>query len=122
MAIALKLRPIEFAVLFLAIAVVLTAEMLNTAIEKLCDYSHKEYSGHIRLIKDISAGAVLVGAIFTVCVGFMLFWKPALWQLVLRIVTTPFYLIVSLCILAAAVLFIFWGPSFRMKRRRSKEP
>ena len=41
---------------------VLTAEMLNTAIEKLCDTVTKEQHPVMKIIKDTAAGAVLVGA------------------------------------------------------------
>ena len=42
---------------------VITAEILNTCIERVCDLYSNEFDERIRLIKDLAAGAVLVSAI-----------------------------------------------------------
>ena len=42
---------------FLAIGIVLVAEALNTAVEKVADFIHPEYHEKIGFIKDIAAGA-----------------------------------------------------------------
>lgn len=39
---------------------VLSLEMVNTAIETLCDLVHPEYSEKVKIIKDMAAGAVLI--------------------------------------------------------------
>ncbi len=57
-----------------AIAAVIVSEMLNTAIELLCDYMTTEVHPKIKLIKDISAGAVLIASIFAVVVAIIIFW------------------------------------------------
>lgn len=44
------------------IGLVLTAESLNTAIEKLCDFVHPDYHKQIGLVKDIAAGAMTFAA------------------------------------------------------------
>jgi diacylglycerol kinase len=54
---------------------VLAAEILNTAIEKICDFIHPEFDQRIGFIKDISAGAVLLMAIVSVIVGIFVYWK-----------------------------------------------
>lgn len=54
---------------------VLAAEILNTAIEKICDFIHPEFDQSIGFIKDISAGAVLLMAIVSVIVGIFVYWK-----------------------------------------------
>lgn len=69
----LKASPTEWCVLVLTISLVLSAEMANTAIEKLCDITHPEQNETIRIIKDISAGMVLTCAIGAVCVGLVIF-------------------------------------------------
>ena len=48
----------EYAALLLAVALVITAEGFNTAIEMLCDYAQKSYNRFIGRTKDIAAGAV----------------------------------------------------------------
>lgn len=44
----------------LCIALVITAEIFNTCIERLCDFVQPEYDLKIKKIKDMSAAAVLV--------------------------------------------------------------
>ena len=57
----------------LSIAMILTAESLNTAIEKLCDFVNPDYDKRIGFIKDISAGAVTVAALFAVIIGLIIY-------------------------------------------------
>ena len=52
---------------------VLVLEMLNTAIEYLCDTVTKEIHPAIKIIKDISAAAVLLAAAGSVIIGLIIF-------------------------------------------------
>ena len=61
------------AVLF-CIALVLSLEMLNTAVEKLADQTHPERHPQIGLVKDVAAGAVLWAAVLSVVIGAIVFW------------------------------------------------
>lgn len=54
---------------------VLATEILNTAIEKICDFIHPDFDKRIGFIKDISAGAVVLMAILSVIIGVMVYWK-----------------------------------------------
>jgi diacylglycerol kinase len=74
----LKLEPIRWALLICAIGFVVITELLNTAIERLTDMVTSEYCEKARLVKDIAAGAVLVGAILAVVIGLFVFFKPIL--------------------------------------------
>ena len=56
-----------------AIGLVLVAESLNTAIEKIADFIHPEHHIKIGTIKDISAGAAFFAAIFAVIIGFIIY-------------------------------------------------
>ncbi len=64
----------EWILQVMAIALVLVAEGLNTAIEKLCDFVHPEWDERIGRIKDISAGAVTFAALAAVLVGFLIYF------------------------------------------------
>jgi diacylglycerol kinase len=66
---------VEWAVVILTSGFVISAEMANTAIEKLVDMITKEYSEDAKLVKDISAGFVLVAAIAAAVVGIFIFAK-----------------------------------------------
>ena len=57
----------------IAIALVWITEMLNTCIEKIMDMLTKDYDARVKLIKDISAGAVLIAAIAALCIGMIIF-------------------------------------------------
>jgi diacylglycerol kinase len=68
-----KVSGIEWIVLLLCIALVVACEMMNAAIEKLCDVMHKEFHPAIKIIKDISAGAVLFVSIISAAAGLIIF-------------------------------------------------
>ena len=57
----------------LSIGLVLVAESLNTAIEKLCDFVHPDYHSRIGFIKDISAGAATFAAIIAIIIGLTIY-------------------------------------------------
>jgi diacylglycerol kinase len=57
----------------LAIALVFITEMINTAIEAVCDELTVAKRPLIKKAKDMAAGAVLLAAIFAVVVGFLVF-------------------------------------------------
>lgn len=67
----IKMR--QFGTILLVSALVFSLEGINTAIEKLCDEVTEERKESIRVIKDISAGAVLIAAIFALVVGLNIF-------------------------------------------------
>jgi diacylglycerol kinase len=47
----------------------MVAEMLNTAIERLCNLINPSFSEEVRVIKDICAAAVLISGLALVVVG-----------------------------------------------------
>lgn len=59
--------------LILVIMIVMVAEMINTAVEFLSDAVTLEQNKNIKFAKDVSAGAVLVSALFAVIIGFVIF-------------------------------------------------
>lgn len=68
-----EIAPWEWAMQTLAIGLVLAAEGLNTAIEKLCDFVHPERDPLIGKIKDIAAGGVTFAALLAVVVGLIIY-------------------------------------------------
>lgn len=63
----------EWILQVLAISLVVGIEGANTAIEKLCDFVHPDFDKRIGLIKDISAGAVMLVSIGAVIVGLIIY-------------------------------------------------
>src|SRR5436305_14164157 len=72
-AIAVGVSRLQLIALVLAIAFVLVAEMLNTAIEGVIDISTTSFDPNAKLAKDIAAGAVLIASITAVAIGFLVF-------------------------------------------------
>ena len=68
-----KISPWEWCAVILVIAMVLASEMANTAMEKLCDVTHPEHNEAIRVVKDVSAGMVLICAIGALAIGLIIF-------------------------------------------------
>lgn len=69
----MKISATEWLFQIFAIGLVLVAESLNTAIEKMADFIHPEYHKKIGFIKDISAGAAFFAAIFAVIIGLIIY-------------------------------------------------
>jgi len=69
----LSMNNIEWAILFLLIALVIVAEILNTAIEKTIDLIVAEYNPLAKTVKDLSAAAVLFIALTAVGVGLLIY-------------------------------------------------
>jgi diacylglycerol kinase len=57
----------------LTVAMVLMAELLNTALEVLVDLSSPERRAKAKVIKDVAAGAVLVSSASAAIVGALIF-------------------------------------------------
>jgi diacylglycerol kinase (ATP) len=72
-AIAVGVSRLQLISLVLAVAFVLVAEMLNTAIEGVIDVSTTSFDPNAKLAKDIAAGAVLIASITAVAIGFLVF-------------------------------------------------
>jgi diacylglycerol kinase (ATP) len=63
----------EFVAICIVAMIVLCVEMLNTAIEATVDILFQEYDERAKIIKDISAGAVLTAAIGAAIIGYIIF-------------------------------------------------
>lgn len=69
----LHISTAEWCWIVACIAAVLITELLNTAIEILVDLVSPEYNVKAGHIKDVSAAAVLITAIFAAIVGAIIF-------------------------------------------------
>lgn len=72
-AVFFQISTAEWIAVGFCIAFVIVMEMLNTAIEKLCDVVHPDVQAGIKKVKDIAAGAVLVAAVFSAVTGLIIF-------------------------------------------------
>ena len=69
----MKISATEWMFQLLAIGLVLVAESLNTAIERMADFIHPDFNKKIGIIKDISAGAAFFAAIFAIIIGLIIY-------------------------------------------------
>ena len=72
------LEPFDWAVIVLTIAMVFTAEFINTAIEAVVDLASPVHHPLAKVGKDVGAGAVLVAALAGIVIGLLIIGPP-LW-------------------------------------------
>ncbi len=63
----------EWLVILICFAIVLSFEIINSAIEKLCDLVCPTFDLTIKKVKDMSASAVLFSAIISFIIGCIIF-------------------------------------------------
>ena len=68
-----RLNAYEWIAIIFSIGLVITVEIINTAIENIADFISPGKSEHIKTIKDLSAAAVLISAIVAVIIGLIVF-------------------------------------------------
>lgn len=64
----------EFLILCITVTMVLAAEVINTAIESTIDMAANHYHPLAKIAKNAAAGAVLITAINSLIVGYIIFW------------------------------------------------
>jgi diacylglycerol kinase len=72
------LKPLDWAVIVLTIAMVFTAEFINTAIEAVVDLASPVHHPLAKVGKDVGAGAVLISALAGILIGLLIIGPP-LW-------------------------------------------
>ena len=75
----LGLAPRDWALLVLAIGLVLAGEAMNTAVEALCDRVAPERHPLIAKAKDVAAGGVLIASLAAAVLGLLVLGPP-LWE------------------------------------------
>ncbi len=73
LAVGLRISTTEWLFVVVCIGFVIGLEMLNTAIENLCNVVQEEYHPIIKIVKDIAAAAVMWAAIISVIIGLIIF-------------------------------------------------
>lgn len=81
LAFALRCTPVEWYILIILFGLVISAELINTAIETVINLVSPQYHPLAKLAKDTAAGAVLVMSVAAAVIGIIIF-APKLWALV----------------------------------------
>lgn len=69
----LQINRLQWSIITICISMVLLTELLNTAIEKICDHVNPSHHPQVKIIKDMAAGAVLVAAVMSIIAGALIF-------------------------------------------------
>jgi diacylglycerol kinase (ATP) len=77
----LRLPLRDWAVLFLTIALVWTAEFINTALEAVVDLASPQKHPLAKVGKDVGAAAVLIASLAAILVGLLILGPPLLEKL-----------------------------------------
>jgi diacylglycerol kinase (ATP) len=109
----LPLSKLEVLLLFVAIILVIFAELINTAIEKVVDMVTEEFHPLAKIAKDVAAGAVLLTAGLAIVIGISIFY-PYLNLLFLKLWKESYYppdfgVAIVICINFFLTLFIKAG-------------
>ena len=100
----------DWAILLLASALVLSLEIVNTAVESAVDLATEERRPLAKRSKDAAAGAVLVAAFFAVLVGLVILLQPAAFRAMFAYFGSHLWaLALFILSIVPASLFIFLG-------------
>ncbi len=103
-----KVTNAQIGVLCICAALVLTAELFNTALEFLCNEVTKDRRDAIMHIKDIAAASVLVCAFFSAIAGLFIFLSRDVWNSVFdTFFTYPLVAVLFLVSVVLNLIFIF---------------
>ena len=75
--ITVSLSSFQWLLVLFCIGLVISLEMINSAIENYCDLVTTDFHPGIKVIKDVAAGAVLVASLMSLVIGLIIF-IPAL--------------------------------------------
>lgn len=82
----LTINKSEWLAIILCIALVMTAELVNTAVETVVDLVvGNTYHDLAKIAKDVSAAAVVLSALLAVIIGIIIF-LPYIWQIVISFI------------------------------------
>ncbi len=103
----------EWAILIMQIAMIFSAESLNTAVEQTDNAVTEEHSRKIRNAKDSAAAAVLFAAIGSVAVAYFLFWDVAVFRAVFAWISVWYRLLGLILYVALWSVLIFCKKTYK---------
>jgi len=108
---------IQNVLLFITIALVLSAEAINSAIEAVVDLVSPQYSKLAKIAKDTAASAVLINALISIVVGYYLFWDLSVFNNIFCYFTGNI-LRLTIIILIFVLAYYFVFVAFNNKNRK----
>ena len=112
----------QFILLIITCVTVISAEMMNTAIEVVIDKVSPGYSALAKVGKDVAAGAVFVTAVAAVIIGVILFWDIEKFKIIFEFFTGDIWNLAMLTAFAClSYLFIAKGKKRNIKGKMKNE-
>lgn len=97
----------QYAVLLIICGLVISLEMINTAVEAICDYISPNYSEMARVAKNLVAGAVVIAACVALIIGMLFFGDlDIIFKILGFLYDRPLVAIMFLCTVISSILFI----------------
>lgn len=113
----LGIQKMQFVALLFAIAFVLVAELVNTAVEVTIDVASDSYTPLAKIAKDVAAAAVLLASINAIVVGILIFHdKLNNWTLVLVKKLRSMDLYITIVALFIVLILVVAAKTFRGQR------
>lgn len=101
---------VEFLILAVTITMVISAELINTAIEYAIDSTTNFYHPLAKIAKNAAAGGVLITAVNAILVGYIIFWDKlnrATFEVVNKIKNShPYMIFIALIIVCIATIIV----------------
>ncbi len=108
----------DWCAILIACALVLSGEVINTAIESAVDMFTKDYNEYAKKAKDAASGAVLINAIFAVIIGIAVLLQPEAFKAMYEYFKANILMFVILVLsIIPATLFIFLGLPGKRKKQ-----
>ena len=99
----------EWGIALLCASSVIGFELINTAVESLCDFVQPSFHPLIKITKDISSGCVLVSAVFAFANGIIIFGNRDKFLFILNFYLSYTSEILSLVVtIIVSLIFIFF--------------
>lgn len=112
----------QFILLIITCVTVISAEMMNTAIEVVIDKVSPGYSALAKVGKDVAAGAVFVTAVAAVIIGVILFWDIEKFKIIFEFFTGDIWNLAMLTAFSClSYLFIAKGKKRNIKGKMKNE-
>ena len=107
-----SLSRVEWGIALLCASSVIGFELINTAVESLCDFVQPSFHPLIKITKDISSGCVLVSAVFAFANGIIIFGNRDKFLFILNFYLSYPSAILSLVVtIIVSLIFIFFTKS-----------
>lgn len=114
-----KFNRIEYILLIITFSIVLSSELINTALEYTVNICSPEYNKLAKIAKDCAAGAVLITALGAIVIGIILFADFNVFRSIINYYCRNFLAFSGLILYVVASYFFIAYPSKHDERENN---